>query len=78
MAEDNKDVDMGDNDDDSSSDGEVDIDPQDEQRIMQLESQLETSPTIYDLHVQVRNHLLHTALHKQQVRVLAVATAVQT
>eukprot|EP00878_Enallax_costatus_P019725 GHUV01020818.1.p1 GENE.GHUV01020818.1~~GHUV01020818.1.p1 ORF type:complete len:482 (+),score=163.78 GHUV01020818.1:194-1639(+) len=53
MAEDNRDVDMGNSDDDSSSEEEVDIDPQDEQRIMQLESQLETSPTVYDLHVQL-------------------------
>lgn len=53
MADDNKDVDMSDSDDDSSSEEEVDIDPQDEQRIMSLEAQLEASPTVYDLHVQV-------------------------
>lgn len=56
MAEENRDVDMGDRDDDSSSDEDVDIDPQDEQRIIQLESQLETSPTVYDLHAQVGKH----------------------
>jgi hypothetical protein len=53
-----RDVDMGENgddgeDDSSSSDEEVEMDPADEKRIMNLENQLTANPSVYDTHVQV-------------------------
>jgi hypothetical protein len=59
MAEEKQqDVDMGENgddveDDSSSSDEEVEMDPADEKRIINLEKQLEANPSVYDTHVQV-------------------------
>lgn len=52
------DVDMGENgddgeDDSSSSDEEVEMDPADEKLIMNLEKQLAANPSVYDTHVQV-------------------------
>ncbi|KAF6257164.1 hypothetical protein COO60DRAFT_1271527 [Scenedesmus sp. NREL 46B-D3] len=40
-------------DDSSSSDEEVEMDPADEKRIMNLEKQLKTNPSVYDTHVQL-------------------------
>jgi hypothetical protein len=56
--EEQRDVDMGENgddgeDDSSSSDEEVEMDPADEKRIMNLEKQLGANPSVYDTHVQV-------------------------
>jgi hypothetical protein len=52
-----QDVDMGENgdgeDDSSSSDEEVEMDPADVKLIMNLEKQLKASPSVYDTHVQV-------------------------
>jgi hypothetical protein len=55
MAEAKPDVEMGDQqgDEDDSSEEEVELSDADQQKIMQLEGQLETNPTVYDTHTQV-------------------------
>lgn len=57
MAEAKPDVEMGDHqgDDEDSSEDEIELSEADQQKIMQLEGQLEANPTVYDTHIQVHN-----------------------
>lgn len=56
---------------DSSSDEEMEISPEDESTIMNLETQLGANPTVYDTHVQVRGKpLVQKRTLLQRCRVL--------
>eukprot|EP00775_Hariotina_reticulata_P001716 gene1716-2059_t len=69
MAEAKPDVEMGDHqgDEDDSSEDEIELSEADQQKIMQLEGQLEANPTVYDTHIQLID-VLRTAKLKERLR----------